>query len=608
MKLVTLDFETYYDNEYSLRKMATEDYVIDPRFEVILVSVRAEGEGTKWFSGTKKQTAEWLAQFELGKQAVIAHNMRFDGLILEHHFATRPAMYMDTMLMANAVIKPHTGRVSLAKCLEYLHLGAKGDEVHNMLGRHRQSLTRDELLKYARYCCNDVDTTYTLFRHLVEDFPRDELKIIDLSTRMYLEPRLELDGALLAEHLQAVKAKKEAALAAVLSQVSKDDLMSNKKFSDILERLGYTVPMKRSPTTGKMTPALAKNDAEFKDFAEEHEDDPVIGPMLQARLSTKSTLEETRSARLLGMATRQLPLRVPLVYYAAHTGRYGGSESINLQNLPQPHKSKIRFALRAPKGSVVLGADLSQIEARCSAVVAGQRNLVEAFRAGRDVYAEFGTALYGRPITRADKRERFLSKTAVLGLQYGMGAKKFIVTARTGEVKVDISEAQKIVDTYRTTYSRVPSFWYELERALNQMCNGAKGHIGDLIHYSRFRVETPAGMPLEYASLEPDPDNGGFAYTYGSAVRRMWGGKLFENLIQKMARDIVMANMLRIRSELGLSPVLQVHDELDYVVPEREAETTAAAIHKIMTAPPSWMPGLPVDVEIHWGATFGDVK
>jgi DNA polymerase I-like protein with 3'-5' exonuclease and polymerase domains len=606
VKLVTIDFETYYDQEYSLRKMSTEEYVRDPRFEVMGVAVKVDRGATQWFSGDEKATRGFLESLWLGGCAILAHNMVFDGLILAERFGIYPAMYLDTMLMANAEIKPFTGRVSLAKCLEHLNLGTKGDEVHNMLGRHRQSLSPEEMRRYGAYCKNDVDTTFTLFQHLADGFPRRELQLIDLTLRMYLQPKFELDATLLAEHLQEVKAKKDAAQARVTAAVTVDDLMSNAKFAEILKRIGVDVPMKISPATGKPTYALAKNDLAFKEFAEEYQDDPLVGPLLLARLATKSTLEETRTDRLLSMARRSWLLRVPLSYYAAHTGRYGGSESINLQNLPQPHKSKIRFGLRAPRGYVVLGADLSQIEARCAAEFAGERSLTDAFRAGRDVYSEFGSRLYGRTITRADKRERFLSKTAVLGLQYGMGPGKFISAARAmGDVKVTAAESEGIVQTYRSVYTAIPRCWRALDKVLEQMVLGGTGAVGPCT-FTRYAIRRPNGMHLRYPNLEYD--NGNYQYTYGPMVRTLWGGKLLENLIQALARDIVMENMLRIRDEVGIRPALQVHDELDYIVPEKDAEAVAAAIRRIMTAPPAWMPGLPVDVEIHWGETFGDCK
>ena len=591
--------------------MNTEEYIRDPRFEVMLVSVKSKCHGTKWFSGTMQKTKTWLETFELHKHAVLAHHMAFDGLVLAHHFGIYPAMYLDTRLMAQAVIKPYTGSASLAACLKHvgaqLEIGKKGDEVFKMIGRPRASLSHAELQAYALYCCNDTDTTYSLFTYLLDGYPREELRIIDLTLRMFLQPVLELDTILLATHLAEVQAKKEAALQKVLSTVSKDDLMSNQKFGEILKRLNVEPPMKTSLTTGKPTYAFAKNDIEWKTFAEEYEDDPVVGPILLARLSSKSTLEETRTQRLLDMGNRAWSLRVPLLYYAAHTGRYGGTEGINLQNLPQPHKSKIRFGLRAPTGHVVVGADLSQIEARITAVLAGQQNLVAAFREGRDVYSEFGSRLYGRVISRSDKRERFLAKTAVLGLQYGMGAAKFVATTRAmGDIKVALDESQRTVDTYRAAYPAIPRLWRALDDMIGLMVCGDATMKMPPVRFGHEFCELPSGMKLLYPQLEIGPD--GPQYLFGRQVRNLWGGKLLENIVQALARTVIMEHMLTIQRELGCRPCLQVHDELDYVVRLDQVDMFEAAVRPIMIAPPTWMPELPLDVEIHHGKTFGDVK
>lgn len=608
MKLISLDFETFYGADFTLTKMTTEDYIRDPRFDTMLVSVKVDKGYPVWFSGTIKQTGDWLAQFDIPNNALLCHHMAFDGLILAHHYGIYPKVYLDTRLMAQALLKPYTGSASLKNCLEYCDLGfTKGTEVQNMYGRPRQSLSRQELEQYAKYCCNDTESTRALFDHLKESFPKDELATIDLTLRMYLQPVFELDSHLLAEHLQEVIAKKDALIQRVLSVCKQEDLMSNQKFAKMLESFGVEPPMKTSPTTGKPTYAFAKADAAWKNFVEEYADDELVGALCAARTGVKSTLEETRTTRLLTMANTSPLLRVPLLYYAAHTGRYGGTEKINLQNLPQPHKSKIRFALCAPAGYVVVGADLSQIEARLCAWLARENALTSAFRDGVDVYSQFGTKLYGREITRADKRERFLSKTAVLGLQYGMGATKYIGTCRAQEnIKVDVQESQKVVNIYRDTYSHIPNLWRTLDRMLDVMATpGGQATYGPLV-FKHQCVELPNGMKLVYPNLERGDE--GYQYTFGRELRSIWGGKLLENIVQALANIVIKSCMLRIRKELGIRPALQVHDELDYIVPRVGVEEFMAKVRKIMTAPNSWCPDAPIDVEIHYGQNFGEVK
>ena len=608
MEIVTLDFETYYGTDYTLTKMTTEDYVRSPKFDTMLVSVKVGKGYTKWFSGNVAQTGEWLKQFNIPGNALLCHNTSFDGLILAHHYGIYPKVYLDTRLMAQAKIKPWTGSASLKKCLEYASLGfKKGDEVANMFNRPRASLSKAELDTYAAYCCNDTEATYALFQDLKLNFPKDELAVIDLTLRMYLEPEFELDVELLAEHLQEVIAKKAALMERVTTIVTQDTLMSNVKFAAALQTFGADPPMKTSPTTGKPTYAFAKTDAAWKDFVVEYENDELISALCAARTGVKSTLEETRTTRLLEMGRTSPRLRVPLLYYAAHTGRYGGTEKINLQNLPGPNKSRIRFALRAPAGHVVMGADLSQIEARLCCCLADEVLLITAFRDGVDVYAQFATRLYGRPISRSDKRERFLAKTAVLGLQYGMGPVKYIGTCRAQEnIKVDLGEATKVVGIYRDTYSRIPELWRTLDSMLDIMATpGAKATLGPLT-FRHESVELPNGMYLYYPKLERTFE--GYQYLFGRELRTLWGGKLLENIVQALANIVIKQCMLGIHRELGLRPALQVHDELDYIVPVGRIEEVVAGSRAIMTAPVSWMPDAPIDVEIHYGENFGEVK
>jgi DNA polymerase I-like protein with 3'-5' exonuclease and polymerase domains len=621
MNIITIDFETYYDKDYSLSKMSTEDYIKSPLFEVILVAAKVDDGPTMWVSG--KKAAKWLDELNIPNSAVVCHNAMFDATILQERFSLRPKFIFDTISMAQAHLRPFTTGVSLAKCLEYCDFDGlrKGTAVHNMIGRNLASLSRSELLDYADYCCTDVEGTYRLFHHLKPLFPRSEFAIMDLTHRMYLDPVLELDANLLAETLQQEQATKAQFLRSMANYASKDELMSNEKFAAVLQRMGVDPPVKVSPTTGKLTWAFAKGDPEFRAMQEEYEDDDLVTALIDARLGVKSTIGETRTQRLLDIAIRFGKLRVPLNYYAAHTGRYGGTQKINMQNPPRIKKSlgrrQIRYAMRAPKGHVVMGADLSQIEARIVAWLAGEHPLVQAFAAGSDVYSLFATQAYNQSTVKGRSQEddarRFVGKTCILGLGYGMGYVKLKNTLGKDGVKVDETESQRLVNVYRTTYSNIPRLWANLDNTLPRIASGSGKVIiappgGEQVCQSaRNMVILPNGMPLYYNDLRRS-DTGDWIYTYGRETRKLFGGKLTENIVQALARIVVMDNMLTIHKELGLKPVLQVHDELDYVVLERDADTYADEIRRIMSVAPSWAPGLPVAVEVAWGPTFGDCK
>lgn len=407
MELLTLDFETYYDRGFSLSKMTTEEYIRDELFEVIGVSVKHNDAPAVWFSGTHAQTKTWLAQFPWDKAIAVAHNAMFDMAILNWIFDIRPKRIADTLSMARALDGPDAGN-SLAKLAERHGAGVKGDEVINALGKGRLDFTPEELVRYAEYCINDTELTYKLFNKMAAGFPMVELRLIDLTIRMFTEPTLRLDKQVLQAHLEEVQAKKEALMSKL--NYDKADLMSNPKLAELLEFHGVVPPTKISLTTGKETYAFAKNDEAFKELLE-HEN-PQVQAIVAARLGVKSTLEETRTERFIGVAERGT-LPIPLRYYAAHTGRWGGDDKVNMQNLPRG--SALKKAVKPPEGYVFIDCDSSQIEARTLAWLSGQDDLVAAFDAGEDVYKIMASAIYGKPVSEVDKDMRFVGKTTILG-------------------------------------------------------------------------------------------------------------------------------------------------------------------------------------------------
>ena len=328
MDLITVDFETYYDKDFSLRKMTTEAYIRDPRFEVVGVGVKVNNNATEWASGTHEELKEYLHTFDWGSSVLLCHNTLFDGAILSWLFDVHPRVLTDTLCIARALHGVEVGG-SLHALTQRYGLGAKGTEVLDAIGKRRLDFTDAELDKYGDYCINDVELTYKLFNVMGRGFPKGELRLIDCTLRMFVEPVLELDLGLLEQHLEDTKQIKEDLITS--SGVTKKELMSNPKFAELLEGLGVIPPTKISLTTNKETFAFAKNDEQFK--ALENHSDPRVQALVTARLGTKSTLEESRTERFIGIAKRGL-LPVPVRYYAAHTGRWGGDDKINIQNLP----------------------------------------------------------------------------------------------------------------------------------------------------------------------------------------------------------------------------------------------------------------------------------
>lgn len=607
MNILTIDFETYYSQEYGLKKFTTEEYIRDPQFEVIGVSVQVNAGEPVWFSGTPADTYQFLASFDWEHSLALAHNAPFDGAILNWVFGIKPKGWLDTLSMGRALHGTEVGG-SLAVLASHYGLGEKGTEVVNALGLRRKDFPADQLARYGEYCKNDVALTWALFNAMGE-FPPTELRLIDLTVRMFTEPVLQLDKWTLQEHLGDVQRIKLTLMAA--TQLDKEMLMSNPRLADVLRGYGVEPPMKKSPANGKMTYAFAKNDEEFKALLE-HES-PTVQAVVAARLGVKSTLEETRTERFVGIAKRGA-LPVPLRYYAAHTGRWGGDDKLNLQNLPR--SSMLKYSIIAPDGYVILDSDSSQIEARTLAWLAGQDDLVQAFEDGEDVYKIMASAIYGKPESKITKDERFVGKTTILGAGYGMGAAKFKAQLKTFGVDIELDEAKRIIDTYRQTYPEIPKLWRSATSALDAILQNQLTTLGVgyklQIHGSK-GILLPNDLRLKYPNLRTrvhEEDNMKIELVYdtkkGKATipNRIYGGKVIENVCQALARIVIGEQMLNIAKKYRV--VMTVHDAIAIVVPEQQADTAMEYVEFCMRLRPKWALKLPLNCEAKYGKSYGD--
>jgi len=606
MHIITIDFETYYDRAFSLSKMTTEEYIRDSQFETIGVAVKVDDEDTEFFSGTKEQTKEWLDKWEWGDAVAVAHNAVFDMAILNWHFDIRPKRIVDTLSMLRAIDGPDAGN-SLAKAAERYGLGVKGDEVVNALGKRRLDFTREEMYYYGKYCMNDVKLTYDLFKRIAVGFPASELRLIDLTIRMFTEPVLELDKWTLTSHLVKVQNLKTQLLSKAV--ISKENLMSNPKLAETLTSLGVTPPMKISPATGKETYAFAKNDEEFKALLEH--DSPIVQAIVAARLGVKSTLEETRTERFIKIAERGT-LPVPLRYYAAHTGRWGGDDKVNLQNLPR--KSPLKKAMLAPEGYTFIDCDSSQIEARTLAWLAGQHDLVDAFDRGEDVYKIMASRIYGVPEEEVTDSQRFVGKTTILGCGYGMGAVKFKAQLKTFNVDMELEECERIIHVYRATYPMIPLLWQQAGRALKAMMRNATAPLGCgevLTVCGTAGIKLPNSLSLKYPNLREKSMLGSshkemvYDTKKGRAVipTRIYGGKLIENVCQALARIIIGEQMLMVARSYRV--VMTVHDAVGVIAPNEKAEEAQRFVENCMRIRPKWATALPLNCESKKGASYG---
>lgn len=625
MDLVTLDFETLYDNQYSLRKLTTEAYIRDPRFEVIGFAVKINVGDTEWFSGDREQTARKLREIDWRKSALLCQNTMFDAGILSFVFDIHPKRLLDTMSMGRAALGVDVS-VSLENLAKHYGVGVKGTEVLNALGKRRLDFTPEDLARYGEYCINDVELTYQIYQRMIEDgFPVEELKLIDMTLRMFTNPQLRLDTNLLHQHLQEVKdAKREhlmnaleatgqyelAALAVMDGEASEPiqrALRSNDQFAELLKTLGVDPPTKISPATHKPTWAFAKTDDGFR--ALQDHPDSRVRTVVAARLRVKTSLEETRTERFIQMAERgKFP--IPLKYAGARTYRWSGMDSVNLQNLPSRGDNTLKRAIQAPDGYVVVGADLSNIELRVGLWLAGQMDKLKLLGQGIDMYKDFAAKVFNTPYDEITKEQRFIGKTSQLSLIYGVGAAKLRQAIKVGSgTDIGDTEAKRIVDLYRDEYAKVKDAWDSGETALTNILHNRRstyGHNNLVGVHGRTGCLLPSGLYLRYPDLKQIKEKNKLRWVYHTrkGEEHLYGAKFFQGLVQSLARCVMAEQMISISRKYPI--VLTVHDAVYILTTEETAETAQQFVLGTMRTPPVWMPDIPLDAEAAFGKTLAD--
>ncbi len=621
MDYYVVDYETFYSKEYSLRRMTVPEYILNPLFAVHGAAVKRWPDGpAMWME--PGQLWLFFQRLDPAKTCLIYHNALFDACITAWIFDFVPKLTGDTLGVSRAVLGHKLKSLSLGSVVKHLGLGEKGDTILKVEGMDVASIKQAGLwTQYMLYAINDAEQCANIWDKLVikDKFPPRELILMDKIIKCAIKPKFQLDQNILHEHLNKVRSDKENLLARV--GVTREELMSNDKFAQALITLGVEPPRKISLTTGKETWAFAKTDQAMAEL-EEHPN-PDVQALVAARLGVKTTLEESRTERFIKISQlqwldgRKRRMPIPLRYGGAHTHRLSGEWKINMQNLPRG--GALRRALIAPEGFTVIAPDSSQIEARVNAWLAGEEELLQAFREKRDIYSEFASGVFGYPVNKKMKKERFLGKTSILGLGYGMGWQKFQATIKTqsrlqlGEtIELNDAEALDVVSKYRTQYANIAGSWRTAGNGIRVLAGlGGQLQMGPCV-FEKERISLPSGLHLHYHKLEEKED--GWFYEYGGKPKRLYGGKIVENIVQALARIVVMDAAApiekRFRSELDIDAelALQVHDELVYVVPTEVAERAKQIAEEEMCVPPAWAPNLPLGSECDIGPSYGEAK
>ena len=596
--VVTLDYETFFSKDYTLSgKVNTSEYVRDDRFHVHGVAIKKGNGKTLWYTG--RNIALALKEIDWSKTAMVGHNTAFDGFITSEVYGHKPAFYVDTLSMSRASRGHHTRHDLDTVAKAFGHGGkVKRDALANT--KDKVQLTKDEEAKLGGYAVDDVDDTYRIFWDMYPHVPDDELRLIDITMRMFCDPVLEIDIPRVKAELENELGAKAAALLRSGAQV--DDLMSNDKFARLLQAAGAQLPQKISPSTGKLTYAFAKSDLAFQDLMKNGND--KVRALCGARLKMKSTIGETRANRFLEAGRDGMKLPVLLNFSGAHTHRWSGGNKMNLQNLKRG--GELRRSILAPKGHVVVVADSAQIEARVLAWLAQQMDIVNAFAAKQDVYKLMASAIYGVPVEDITKDQRFIGKICVLGLGYGMGPQKLQQTLKLGTMgpSVDISEdeCRRIVQIYRQKNWKIKAFWKKMDQVITNMTLGIESKEGPLEVGKGF-IRLPNGMFLQYFGLHgtaeitrDDLVMTETTYLTRTGRTKLYGGLLTENVVQALSRIIIAEQMLKIH-DAGYRIVTMTHDEIVIIAKKKDAKKALDFMIKTMSTPPDWAPGLPLAAE-----------
>lgn len=683
-RVVTVDFETYYDTHYTLKKLSTSEYVRDERFKIQMVGIKIGRKPTQVL--TEAQARKVLSRINWGTHTLLCHNTMFDGFILSEHFGIVPSFYFDTLSMARAL---HSNEIGAGLDEVAKYYGGEG-KIDGLLEQTKGLLEWSpeifELLK--PYCAQDVDETFRIFEAMVPKFPRDEMRIIDLTMRMFCDPVLVVDtDRLQAEYERELAEREELFFRTVephrydeggdrydpvffrksllktgaeralqgkerLMLIAQRLLGNNEFFADLLRAEGVEPPVKISKAwmkkegsarseDDKYNYAFAKDDEEFTSLPERMDlwrgdldpnnadDVPALvakqerlRDLVNARLSVKSTINITRAERMLKAGEDGKRLPVGYAYYRAHTGRYGGTNKMNLQNLPRG--SELRLSIMAPDGYELCVVDSGQIEARVNAWLWGQDDLLEAFRKAdtwdkskgvargndRDAYCRFADDIYGREITTEDKTERFVGKVCVLGLGYQMGAAKLQMTLAKGAlggppVYFELNKCYEIVNAYRRRNHKIRDGWTKCQNIIEDMALGRTGAY-KCLSWEKETIWLPNGMRLHYpdlrAEVDPRTEFIQFSYANKDGRTKIYGGLLCENIVQALARIIVFTQMLAINERYRV--VMSTHDEVVAMPRSRDAQKCFDYMMKCMTTPPAWCQDIPLNAEGGWARNY----
>lgn len=655
MDLVTLDFETYWDQEHTLSKMSPIEYVMHPKTEIISCSVKINSDETEVAFG-EPAIRQLMNHIDWTNAYTIGHNMSaFDAMLLKWRLGRQPKLWGCTLAMARPIHAKTVG-LSLAKLVAHYELGVKDQTaLYQTRGKRLADFTPAELRDMRQYNKDDTDQCYALFHKLKPHFRSSELWHIDCNIRMLVDPQFELDEGLLQTALSVERSNKHKALMDLgkllrnesdatvdwddedaVAEWVRAQMASAPKFTALLQARDVDVPMKWSKTSpDKQIPALAKTDEGMELLLDS--DDEIVSAAARARLSAKSTQLETRIESFLHTNQVLGKLPVPTHYCGADTTGRDSGFLYNMLNLPRinPDKPKVSDALRrsvrAPKGKVIIVQDLSGIELRVNHTLWKVRRSMDGWASNPqwDLYRDTAAHMYTCKPEEVEKHQRHYSKVLELACGYQQGAATFRQTARVqGGLRLTLDQSKAGVKFWRDRYPEIADYetggWATCQQMLAAIEAGAEEAIDPwgFCTTEKDAVRLPSGRLIRYPDLRQEEvvnwttygdervaeKKSAWVYAHGRHRAFLYGGKMVENLVQAVARDIIFSQAIEFFRRTKLRPAHKVYDELVYVVDPADAEALSAELANVMRARLAWWPELTLWSEGDIAECYGDAK
>lgn len=658
---IILDFETRSPKD--LTKCGIWRYVTHPETEVLCYTAKQGDRMVTLFDADADHMPDWLWNAFCDKRVLVhAHNAAVERLIIQKictvrhgwpHIATE-RFRCSAARVARMAIPRALDKAAVALGAD-IQKDAEGKKVMLRMtkpiplrkGQEREKRVYDndpvKLARVGEY--NKVDVLAE------EEIEHRSFPMPDVEERYYQLTERINDRGVAVDHALIRKLIWRANECA-------DEL--NEKMDDVtdgavravteIQRLKAWITQE----TGISLSTMRKEEMETL-LGKEGEDGELIAPGIHdfpkhVRKAIRLRQEGAKSSvsKLLAILQRYCPetgrVHHAFVFHGASTGRYT-SMGVQLQNLVRETHKDFDAAIRnidgfsltdisktirgcfipAPR-HVYIDADYNAIEARGVGWLAGAKKLVQIYRDDGDPYCEMGGVIYGRVITKADEWERFVGKQTILGCGYGMGWKKFFDQCVKFGKPVTEEIAQKAIEAYRTEYPEIPQLWRDIEAAAIAAVRRPgvtteipNGKIQFRVSSGFLQMRLPSGKRLFYKSPRvrmvdkwgngrESPELSYMAehpQTKQWVRETTWGGKLTENAVQAICRELLFEAMYEIEYDKEIPLVLSVHDQIVAEVPEEDGEWAVRQVKRCMEREREWAIGFPVKAEPKITMRFG---